>query len=181
MRRFDEAAEWACDQAAAGDAPPAAYAKILMRLGEFAGPRAGYGHAAPRPAPAASPRPTPRAGTRPGEPVGGEPDARDADALDLEIRIAEIQGKLEDVRLYLDLESEKLNSAMATNDQFKGTIPQSQIRILELQVQRLKLQKSTLEKQLKLYEQKLAHLKAAAALRQGDTITSLPTPAARSK
>ncbi|MEX0678171.1 MAG: M56 family metallopeptidase [Pirellulales bacterium] len=44
VRRFDEAAEWACDRAAtAGE--PTAYAKILVHLSELAGPRARYGSA----------------------------------------------------------------------------------------------------------------------------------------
>jgi len=46
VRRFEEAAEWACDRAATGDAPATAYAKALMRLGEVAGGRALYGPAA---------------------------------------------------------------------------------------------------------------------------------------
>ncbi len=43
--RFDEAAEWACDRAAAGDEPATAYAKALVRIGETAGTRTAYGHA----------------------------------------------------------------------------------------------------------------------------------------
>ena len=36
VRRFDEAAEWACDRAAAADESPTSYAKALLRIGETA-------------------------------------------------------------------------------------------------------------------------------------------------
>ena len=45
VRRFDEAAEWACDLAATGDEPATAYARALVRIGETAGTRTAYGHA----------------------------------------------------------------------------------------------------------------------------------------
>lgn len=44
VRSFDEAAEWACDRAAT-EGEPAAYAKVLMRVGELAAPRVRYGTA----------------------------------------------------------------------------------------------------------------------------------------
>ena len=45
LRRFDEAAEWACDLAASGDVPATDYAKVLVQLGQQ--PRGfGYGSAA---------------------------------------------------------------------------------------------------------------------------------------
>ncbi len=47
VRRFDEAAEWACDQAATGD-EPTEYAKILMRLGELANSPLRFGSAMSR-------------------------------------------------------------------------------------------------------------------------------------
>ena len=50
VRHFDEAAEWACDRAAAGDEPAAAYAKALLRLGEATARK-------PRTAPPARPEP----------------------------------------------------------------------------------------------------------------------------
>ncbi|HEY1598147.1 MAG TPA: M56 family metallopeptidase [Pirellulales bacterium] len=46
VRRFDEAAEWACDRAAAADEPTTAYARTLLRLGEAAGRHASYSPAA---------------------------------------------------------------------------------------------------------------------------------------
>jgi|GEM_PF-2968461 len=44
VRRFDDAAEWACDRAAM-DEQPTAYAAMLLRLGELAGTRARFGSA----------------------------------------------------------------------------------------------------------------------------------------
>jgi cobalt-zinc-cadmium efflux system membrane fusion protein len=46
VRRFDEAAEWACDRAATADEPATAYAKALLRLGEAAGRHPSYSPAA---------------------------------------------------------------------------------------------------------------------------------------
>ncbi|MBI2827314.1 MAG: hypothetical protein HYX69_21790 [Planctomycetia bacterium] len=46
VRRFDEAAEWACDQAAASDEYLTAYAAALVRLGEAVGRHASYSPAA---------------------------------------------------------------------------------------------------------------------------------------
>ena len=46
VRRFDEAAEWACDRAGIGDEPATAYAAALLRLGELAQPPAAFGRAA---------------------------------------------------------------------------------------------------------------------------------------
>ena len=46
VRRFDEAAEWACDRAAAADEPVTAYARTLLRLGEAVGRHASYSPAA---------------------------------------------------------------------------------------------------------------------------------------
>jgi beta-lactamase regulating signal transducer with metallopeptidase domain len=47
VRRFEEAAEWSCDRAAAAGEPDTAYAKALVRLGELARPhRFSYGPAA---------------------------------------------------------------------------------------------------------------------------------------
>ncbi len=44
VRRFDDAAEWACDRAAMNQ-QPTAYAAMLLRLGELAGTRARFGSA----------------------------------------------------------------------------------------------------------------------------------------
>ena len=44
VRRFDDAAEWACDRAAM-DEQPTTYAAMLLRLGELAGTRARFGSA----------------------------------------------------------------------------------------------------------------------------------------
>ena len=46
VRRFDEAAEWACDRAASGDHATTTYARALVRLGEVAGRHASYSPAA---------------------------------------------------------------------------------------------------------------------------------------
>ena len=46
VRRFDEAAEWACDRAASGENSATAYARALLRLGEAAGRHAAYSPAA---------------------------------------------------------------------------------------------------------------------------------------
>jgi beta-lactamase regulating signal transducer with metallopeptidase domain len=46
VRRFDEAAEWACDRAAAGDEAATEYARLLVRLGEVATYATVYGSAA---------------------------------------------------------------------------------------------------------------------------------------
>jgi len=42
VRRFDDAAEWACDHAAAADEPATQYARTLVRLGESAARHAAY-------------------------------------------------------------------------------------------------------------------------------------------
>ncbi len=42
VRRFDEAAEWACDRAASGNQATTVYARALVRLGEVAGRHASY-------------------------------------------------------------------------------------------------------------------------------------------
>ena len=42
VRRFDEAAEWACDLAATGEASATGYAKALLRLGEAASRHPSY-------------------------------------------------------------------------------------------------------------------------------------------
>lgn len=44
VRRFDDAAEWACDRAAMAS-EPTSYAAMLLRLGELAGTRAKFGSA----------------------------------------------------------------------------------------------------------------------------------------
>ncbi|HTM53608.1 MAG TPA: M56 family metallopeptidase [Pirellulales bacterium] len=46
VRRFDEAAEWACDAAASADTRSTEYAKTLVRLGELSTSSMGYGSAA---------------------------------------------------------------------------------------------------------------------------------------
>ncbi|HEY4313143.1 MAG TPA: M56 family metallopeptidase [Pirellulales bacterium] len=46
VRRFDEAAEWSCDRAAAAENSTTAYARALLRLGEAAGRHAAYSPAA---------------------------------------------------------------------------------------------------------------------------------------
>jgi beta-lactamase regulating signal transducer with metallopeptidase domain len=46
VRRFDEAAEWACDAAASADQPSTEYAKTLVRLGEMSTTELRYGSAA---------------------------------------------------------------------------------------------------------------------------------------
>jgi len=46
VRRFDEAAEWACDRAATGDLQTTAYARALLRLGEISRRQAAYSPAA---------------------------------------------------------------------------------------------------------------------------------------
>ncbi|MGD9721605.1 MAG: M56 family metallopeptidase [Pirellulales bacterium] len=45
VRRFEEAAEWACDRAATADVPATEYAKVLLSLGQLP-PSFGYGSAA---------------------------------------------------------------------------------------------------------------------------------------
>ena len=50
VRRFDEAAEWACDRAAAGDEAATEYARVLVRLGEVACVRHGLWLGGPGPA-----------------------------------------------------------------------------------------------------------------------------------
>ncbi|HVU44290.1 MAG TPA: M56 family metallopeptidase [Xanthobacteraceae bacterium] len=46
VRRFDEAAEWACDRAASAEHATTTYARALVRLGEVAGRHASYSPAA---------------------------------------------------------------------------------------------------------------------------------------
>ncbi len=46
VRRFGEAAEWACDRAATSEAPATVYAKALLRLGEMAAHASWYGSTA---------------------------------------------------------------------------------------------------------------------------------------
>ena len=46
VRRYDEAAEWACDLAATGETSTTMYARALVRLGETAGSHASYSPAA---------------------------------------------------------------------------------------------------------------------------------------
>ncbi|MBI3838843.1 MAG: HEAT repeat domain-containing protein [Planctomycetia bacterium] len=50
VRRFEEAAEWACDRAATAEEPPTTYAKALIRLGAATAGPAAYGSAARGPA-----------------------------------------------------------------------------------------------------------------------------------
>jgi beta-lactamase regulating signal transducer with metallopeptidase domain len=50
VRRFEEAAEWACDRAATAETPPTTYAKALVLLGASTTGPAAYGSAARGPA-----------------------------------------------------------------------------------------------------------------------------------